>query len=363
MADNLMANEQKYKPKIVNETPDKIAHDYSDPEIQMINAPVETLTTLCYYAAQELFYHPIIRRQLKKLYNEKVSIYTEPTEKGKKEITVYNFYYPVKRIRNKKPFDFGKELWLMILEAEQKGLITTQLKLPWDKKDEKDEIQKKLLDLYTYEVKSSKTEGNQELDTNNAWNIVREEIISRLLKNYVYPSFEQSLRDELKELSEKYVINECAKSFKSTINMLPYRKSSDKNDGMNPYEQSRLKVLSCISEASSSRCYFVIADENGELIEYLILNYIGRNPGDDLTLKALYNQERQQLKNLMSRVYPDVIVVGATNLNCQQVKLELDNVATEVNNEQKDKYAGAEIDKPFVMWGISPVPAAWSKTY
>ena len=359
MAENLMGGEQKYKPKIINDTPDKIANEYSNASVQMIQIPVDTLTALCDFMALELYYHPIIRKQLKKMYCDRVSVYTDPTEKGKKDISVYNFYYPVKRIRGKKPADFSKELWLMTLEAEKKGLITVKFKLPWDKEEKKDEIRRKLLDFYILEIKSKKTEGD-EINTISAWNIVREETISKLLKHYVYPALEGALRDELKDHSEKYVISECAKYFRDQINIQPYRKTND--TGENISEHSRLKVLSCISEAATSKCYFAITDENGELLEHLVLSFIGRNPGNDMSLKTIYNQERQLLKNLLTRIYPDVIVVGATNLNCQQIKMELDNVSQEVLTEQETSGV-TNLTKPFVMWGISSVPTAWSKTY
>jgi transcription elongation factor SPT6 len=360
MAENLMAGDQKYKPRIVNDTPDKIANEYSNSSVQMIQMPVETLTTLCDFMALELFYHPIIRKQLKKMYNDRVLVSTDPTEKGKKEINVYSFYYPCKRIRAKKPADFTKEHWLMILEAEQKGLITTEFKMPWDKDEKRDEIRKKLLDYYLLEIKSRKSE-DQELTTVNAWNIVREETISKLLKHYLYPSLEQSLREELKDVSEKFVISECAKYFRDIINIQPYRRTSELGESIS--EQSRLKVLACISEAATSKCYFVLADENGELLEHMVLDYIGRNPGDDMSMRTIYNQERTMLKNLMCRIYPDVIVMGATNLNCQQIKLELDNISKEVVEEAKEISPNTELYRPFVMWGISSVPNAWAKTF
>jgi transcription elongation factor SPT6 len=365
LAENLVNNELRFRPKIINENPDKIANEFFNPAISMISTPVQTLTTLCEYVAMELFYQPLIRKYMKKMYNDRVTIHTNPTEKGEKEITVYNFYYPVKRIRGKKPSEISKELWLMIMEAEQKGLVKASFQLPWDKDDKKDEkkdeIRRKLLDYYTLDTKNRKMEEGESTNSVNAWNIVREESITKYLKNYIYPSLEQSLRDELKEISEKYVISECAKYFKETINILPYKKTSETGEKEN--EQSRLKVLSCISEAATSRCYFVVVDENGELMEHLVLDHIGRNPGDDFSLKTIYNQEREELKALMFRIYPDVIVVGAANLNCQQIKLELDTIAKDVLVELNEKIPNCTASTPFVMWGINSVPTAWAKTY
>lgn len=362
LAENLLHNEQKFKPAQLNEAPDKIATEYTNTSVQFISSPVDTLTTLCEFMALEMFHHPLIKKELKKLYNEKVAIDTDPTDKGKKDIHVYNFYYPVKRIRGLKPIAFSKDLWLMVLEAEQKGLINIKFKLPWqkDEKEEKDEIRKKLLSLYLLENKARKSEG-EEIGLVKAWNIVREEAVSKLLKNFIYPSMEKALREELRENAEKFVVSECAKYFRDTINIQPYKKS--KEDGEFSNEQSKLKVLSCISEPATSKCYFVMADENGELLEYIVLEYIGRNPGEDPSLKVIYNNEKATLKALMTKIFPDVIVVGATNLNCQQIKLELDQIANEVHEDLVQKNVAQNITKPFVMWGISSIPNAWSKCH
>merc|ERR1711935_1246300 len=156
--------------------------------------------------------------------------------KGQNEVTIYNFYYPCKRIKNMKPLDFGNSLWLMMIEAEMKGLIEISLKLPWQKdgeKDEqkaekKDEIRQRLLDLYLHDPKGKKTEP-EEMNSINAWNIVREETISKLLKSFIYPSFERALKEELTESSERYVVNSAARAFKDSINIHPYKKK--KADG------------------------------------------------------------------------------------------------------------------------------------
>ena len=68
----------------------------------MINEDLKTILTLCRYIAMEYFYHPIVKKHLKKVYNEKILISTAVTSKGK-GMTVYEFFYPSKRIIDKKP--------------------------------------------------------------------------------------------------------------------------------------------------------------------------------------------------------------------------------------------------------------------
>ena len=240
-----------------------------------------------------------------------------------KEITVYDFYYPVKRIRNMRPVDFNKDLWMIALEAEKKDLIKITFKLPWGDQEKKDEIRNILLDLYVLEIKTRGT--GDELNTINAWNVVREETISKLLKKFVYPSFEKTIRNELKEMAERYIIDECAKGFKKSINIKPYKRANDDEN-----EQSRYKVLSCVSEGTNGVCHFALVDGYGELKDHLKLDQIGRKPGDDFSKKNIYNGERDELKRFMLRNYPGVIVVGTSSLACQQIKMELVDIVEEV---------------------------------
>lgn len=107
----------------------------------------------------------------------------------------------------------------------------------------------------------------------------------------------------------------------------------------------------------------MIVDSNGEIRDHIKLPNIGRFPGDDISKRNIYDKEREQLKAFMQRNYPDVIVVGATSLSCQQIKLELDNTASEVFDEL---FAHTEVQnfrKPFVMWGINTVPRAFANSY
>ncbi len=54
---------------------------------------------------------------------------TSPTLKGQ-AITVYDRFYPAKRINRLSLANHYDELWLLVLEAELKGLISIQFGYP-----------------------------------------------------------------------------------------------------------------------------------------------------------------------------------------------------------------------------------------
>lgn len=98
-------------------------------------------------------------------------------------------------------------------------------------------------------------------------------------------------------------------------------------------------------------------------MDHLSLGLLGRQPNDDYSLRRMYNQERDTLKNFMLKTYPDLIVVGTTCLSCQQVKLELDTISDECLTELRTRKPNSIINKPFVMWGITSVPNAYAQSY
>jgi hypothetical protein len=66
--------------------------------------------------------HPLVRREFLELYKSHVSISSNPTDSGE-YLKVTDFYYPVKRLRNKSLRGFDKDLWVLMRQAEEKGLI------------------------------------------------------------------------------------------------------------------------------------------------------------------------------------------------------------------------------------------------
>ena len=77
------------------------------------------MTKTCKYAALELFYHPIIRNNMKQRAFNLALISTKPTPKGNTNINIYTEHYRVKRISNFPIRELNNDLFLEILECEQ----------------------------------------------------------------------------------------------------------------------------------------------------------------------------------------------------------------------------------------------------
>jgi len=70
------------------------------------------------YAALDLFYHPIIRNNLRQKAFNNALISTRPTKKGNSNINIYTEHFRVKRILNYPIKEMRNDLFLEILDCE-----------------------------------------------------------------------------------------------------------------------------------------------------------------------------------------------------------------------------------------------------
>ena len=151
--ENLHAGTQLHIPSFLNIVPESMAESINNPKIALVEKSLSTFQAVCKLARDILYYHPIIRKQIKKLYYEKILFTTEPTAKGKREIDLYNINFAIKRIKRMPISDIEAYIWLMALENEEKGMIKIKFEFPWTEGKayeitEKDEIFDKLRNLY-----------------------------------------------------------------------------------------------------------------------------------------------------------------------------------------------------------------------
>ena len=370
LAENLQASESGkmiHIPRYVDSTPEKVADDYRNPSNPLTIDTLSTMMNLCKYMANDIFYHPVIRNWVRKLYIEKVMISTEPTNKGRKEIDVTNPNFLVKRIFRRPIGHFVDDLWLRIILCESDGLIKVKFLLPWDneKKENreinelKDEIHSKLVSSYlapfTPELSESERENIRQ------WNILRDEVLRVYLLQLMYPNLEKMLREELRERGEKYVTKICAEKFHNLLSTAPYLVEESANDNVEKKRKATM-VSVVIDQNSSGKIGFVYSDENGELVDHLILKFYAipyaerQNP----QIQASFQKDKEEFDKFMTKHKPDVVVISANCLEAKRIK--------QMIAEYKDteltmrKEAGEDIRLQWITYGDNIVPQLFSKT-
>ena len=229
LANNFEKRKQIAYPSLLRQAPNELSEEVSRNDVGYLTKPYDTLKAICKMVAAEYFYHPIIKAHLKRICLDRIYIVTEPTEKGKKTLNVYNYYYPTKRIIGKRIPSIKPELWMLITEAEKKGLIQLKFLMGHDRdknwSDLKYKIERLVLDNRDY---SGKIEQNHV----DKWNSVRSRICDYLVKSYAKPNFEKNFRKSLTNAGKEAITEDIMKEFKQIINIKPYKPNNKNEDDM-----------------------------------------------------------------------------------------------------------------------------------
>lgn len=222
LADNFENGQQTHTPTLLRQRPNELSEEVSREDVGYLSRPVDTLTAICKMLAAKYFFHPIIRMHLKKICEEKVCIVTRPTDKGRKTLNVYHYYFPTKRITGKRMSSIDPLLWMLVVEAEAKGLVSVQFSMDYDRDFEWQSLMRKIKRLLLDE---REPKNKNEALLLESWNQVRTSIADNLIKLYAKPVFEKEFRKHLTKLGRESIVAEIKKEFKQIINIKPYQPS------------------------------------------------------------------------------------------------------------------------------------------
>lgn len=212
LQENLNEDNQLHNPENPKVGPTELAKEYARKEGEQ---PLDIIRDMCTYTAIELSSEPDIRRGLKKHIYEYGWIKTQPNDKGKKDLDVFNPTYRTKYV-DRKISELNDDLFLEILQNEEKGLINYHIQIRDDSPDEKigNRYFLKMFEMYRVNDDQSK------------YRFLRREIFeiisqtqanSRGQKSFLM-SIMDEIRVELKEDAEKYVLRQCTGKYREMIN-------------------------------------------------------------------------------------------------------------------------------------------------
>lgn len=126
LMENLNEEKQIHKPVNPNITPTEMAKEYFRKEGE---DPIDVINDTCIFTAIELASQPDIRKGLKKHIYEYGYVVTAPTDKGKKELDVFNPSYRTKYIDRKISEFTETDLFIDILHNHSMGLINFKIEI------------------------------------------------------------------------------------------------------------------------------------------------------------------------------------------------------------------------------------------
>ena len=347
-----------FPPPDPNTDPAYLSYKYIN---SIYDQEIKVMTIACKYLAIEMVSYPYIRNYARNYFKKNCTVSTEPTEEGKNELNVFHPSFRVKRLKKKPVESFTNDLFLDILQCEMKNLITVKIECEEDLKD----ISERLNTAYNFDNRTNFSSSNINADTSqdslsSKWKIMREEAIRMLVIDYLFPEFIREIRAELIEKAENYVTQECANSFNNLLLTGPYKKQkqSQNEDDLFRDDESP-KVMSFIYDSSKNEVYCTVIDQNGELLDYNIFNNLANKPSKNLKHeeKELYYDDIKNIKEIIEKYAPDLIVIGANDLKCKYIKEQIISVDPEhIVKNQGEKGA------MWITFGDLTVPRIYSNS-
>ena len=239
----------------------------------------------------------------------KAVVSTKPTPEGNLIIDHYHQLSGVKWLREKPLNKFVDAQWLLIQKAEEERLLKVTISLP---EDAKKELMSEARENYLSDCVSKSAQ---------LWDEQRKMILDDAFLNFLLPSMEKEARSLLTAKAKSCLHMEYGQKLWDKVSVAPWKKkNSDKKDAdLDLDDESELRVMACCWGPGKPATTFVMLDSSGELVDVL---YAG-----SLSIRSQGVAEQQRKKNDQQRVLkfmtdhsPHVACVGASNLNCRQLK-------------------------------------------
>ena len=329
------------------------------------NTPFNTIdAVLCgarHIVALQLSHNPLIRSYFRNLFRQRGKIFIYPTNKGRHHITDWHFCAPYKYIHGKPLVDFNNDEFLLVLQAEEQGLITIQISLDesltFHSKPE--QINARVLqpghsNLHTYfdEIKQLYLRDDYSAVVTK-WNEQRTKALYLAIYKYIYPVISSELRYQLKSEAEMFVISQSMDKLYQWIDQAPWFSPLERtnNDHIGQdlvYHNENITVLACSIFPEPETADFIVAlDKDGNINSYAKLNYTDANYNFKRTCNAdLQERDFHVIKKLILSYKPKIVVLSSTVKNIVYIRDKIQNIIASLNNDSNNIGSIVEIMDP-----------------
>ncbi|KAG8895581.1 Transcription elongation factor spt6, partial [Tulasnella sp. 403] len=269
--------------------------------------------------ATELGKDPLMRKEVRTVFEKNAVVSVLPTDKGNEKIDDFHPYHNFKYLKDK-PIDkmTDSAQFLHILQAESEHLVTLHIRLP-------ESVQNAFQDqLYNAFASAASDEIGK------AWNAQRKEVVKEAMDKFLIPVGAKWAREWLREEVEDSLAKRCGDSLQDRINQAPY-KVPDIEYGDIP---SVLSISWGKGDPQKDAVHAVYLDEEGRL-------------RDHIKVDNLFDTElKDQFLELIKRRNPDVIAVGGFTVNTKKLMEQLKQLVHGTTDEPQKKPDGAGAPPP-----------------
>ncbi|KAH6891839.1 hypothetical protein BKA70DRAFT_1440796 [Coprinopsis sp. MPI-PUGE-AT-0042] len=176
--------------------PVAFAKQYVDPNPSKAQSPEQLLGRACMILATEFGKDPLLRKDVRKFFQEEALISVEPTERGTTKIDDHHSY--------------NSSQWLLILAAGAEHLVTVSIFLP---PAAVERFEKRLSDAFLSESFSDLAKG---------WNEERNQAVRKAIQKHLAPVGVKWTRECLREEVEEFLGLKCSNRSHKRIDVAPY---------------------------------------------------------------------------------------------------------------------------------------------
>lgn len=347
--ENMRESYQLHKPDQFPVEPEDAAKEYIKEKSQF-NSPEAILSGARHIVAIQISRDPLIRKCVRHTFRNRSFIFISPTERGKKDIDDNHPCFKFKYIRGKPISDLKDDAVLIIFEAEEHDLVNVKITVDRENREHENfTYLEEIKHLYLRDDFSSLVKK---------WNDQRTLALNTAFQNYLYPLMVKEIRNILKMEAEQYIVNQCISKFIFMVNVAPYCSASEKHQDIHSassfddsIKERRVRcnlIAISIFVEDDLPCFAASLNSDGELESYLKLRTIHKPNSRDPSSISMKDKDISNLRELIQRSHPKVIVLSANGRLALNVKGEIQRILKEFENNDQFLMPSIEFLDPHV---------------
>ncbi|KAI3514436.1 hypothetical protein L1887_12838 [Cichorium endivia] len=325
------------KSEDAKETPEEVALRFT---CAMFENPQAVLRGARHMAAVEISCEPCVRKHVRSIFMDNAVVSTSPTPDGNKSIDSDHEFAGIKWLKDKPLTRFNDAQWLLIQKAEEEKLLKVSVKLPASVHD------KLISDAHDCYLSDSVSKPAR------LWNQQRKLIIKDAFNGLLLPSMAKEARGLLTSRAKNWLLMEYGRLLWDKVSVAPYQKK-EHDVNSDDYEAAP-RVMACCWGPGNPATTFVMLDSYGEVLDVLYVGSLrihGQNANDEQRKK--YNQQR--VVKFMTDHQRHVVVVGAVNLSCVNLKEDIYEIIFKMV-EENPRDVGHDMEGICVVYGDESLP-------
>ncbi|CAK5277668.1 unnamed protein product [Mycena citricolor] len=307
---NFLANDRVHFVDDNDVNPLSYAEQFASPDGSNLLSPEELLSRARMILATELGKDPLLRDQMRKIFQTDSKISVEPTDQGVAKITPSDRFFTFKYLLNKPVAQLKNGgSFLSMLQAEAKNLIVISVTLP---PETKAMFERRLTDALSSDSFS---------ETTKAWNEQVSLVVQEVLDQHLLPMGQKWTREYLRQEAQESVARQCAAELREArrIDVAPFTVRDMKDT-----QPAVVTVSWGKGDPHKDVISVVFLDSRGRLREHTNL--------DNLTDEAA----RDEFIDLLRRRKPDVIGVGGFNMLTPKLSARVKEIVRGMHSNELD---------------------------